>query len=464
MQVPVLHRRGARALLHLTGVAALVTGSVLVTGGTGHADSATRPDVYSGDAVASAVRVQADRDPQVFPVSDALHVEMPYAISSLDSSGGASASASAFFPGSGALGLRGLLCTFDQRACLPLPDYPLLATASYPTTPDARAQTSQAAVAADPLSVTPGTMTAHADPSRVESLTQAAAVGVAGAVSVESATAHSRQAFEGGTLVVTADSVVKGLDIGAGTLHVDAVRSVAVSRVDGGAVTTSTATTTVSGATAGGQAVSIDSTGVHVAGNGDGGAAAGGANAALAALKAAGIDVRLVAPTKSTKDGAASAATGGLLVSFRQPVDLPTVPVPVPPGVPSVTYNGDYYGTVALAGAGVSAFALPAVPEEPWALPPPVVQPGTSGPVAGTAPLVTAPLPATAGTPDLGGTAPTVARQRVAGRPVAVLGVDLSHERLRLLALVLLGYPALVLLTGPIRLRPRARPARTPLS
>jgi hypothetical protein len=440
-------------------VTVLAGSAVLLVDAPGHAAADPRPDVYDGAAVASVLHVQADREPQLFPVTDPLHAEIPYATTALDSSGGATASAASLYPGAGALGLRGLLCTFDSRACLPLPDYPLMATASYPTAPDAQAQPSQPPVAG-PIGVTPGLTVAHADPNRVEARAQAAGLDVAGVVSVESAATHSKQAFEGGTLVVTAESTLQGLDIGGGALHVDALRSVSVSRVDGRQVTTTSATTTLTGATAGGTPVTVDSTGVHVAGNGDDGVATSNANAVLAALQAAGIDVRLAVPTRSTKDGVAAASTGGLLVSFRRPVDLPTVPLPLPPGVPAVTYNGDYYGTVGVGGAGVIAFASPGSDDGSWVpLPPPVVDTPTPPSVA---PAVSPGLPAI-GNPQPGdnhvGSGPQLAGPRLAGRPLAVLGVDLSHERLKTLALVLVGYPALVLLLSPLRARPRRRPS-----
>lgn len=458
MHLSVLHTRGARVLLHLAAVTALSTGSLLVVGGAGHADTATRPDVYSGDSVASALHAQTDRDPALFPVSDPLHVEIPYATSSLDSSGGATASAATLFPGAGALGLRGLMCTFDSRACLPLPDYPLMATASYPTAPDAKTQTTQAPVDGGPFTVTPGVTSAHADPGRVEARTQAAGLDVAGAVSATSATSVSKQVFEGSTLVVTAESTVKGLDIAGGALHVDAVRSVAVSRVDGEQVLSTTATTTVTGATAGGTPVVIDTTGVHVAGAGDGGAVPSGANTVLAALKAAGVDVRLVAPTRSTKDGVAASSTGGVMVSFRRTVDRYTPGLPLPPGVPSVTYDGDYFGTVSVAGAGVSAYAFPALPQQPWQLPPPVV--GQPAPPAAVAPVGSAVVAPPGGPAPSAGTpvGPTLAAPRHLGRPaIRLLGEDLSSARLKALALALLAYPALVLLLSPVRGRPRRR-------
>jgi hypothetical protein len=445
--------RPARLALHGAAVTVLAGSAVLLTGGAGHADGATRPDSYGGESTASSVHVTADRDPQPTPVTDLFHAEIPFATTSLDSSGSASARATALYPGAGLLGVPGLLC--QAGACLPIPtDYPLMATASYPTSRDATAQTSPGTIEQDPLSVEPGLTVAHADPNRVEASARAVGVGVSGVVRADQVFSHSKQAFEGATLVTTADSTILGLDLGGGQLHIDKLFSVATARVNGSDVTTSSATTTVSGATAGGVPVTIDSTGIHVAGNGDGGALQTQVNTALAALDASGIQVRMLQDTKQAKDHAASAATGGLLVTFAQTVSLPAVPIPpnpIPGGPPNP--NGTYVGSVTVGGAGVTSFAVPAdletLPpiELPGGVEVPVVQaPGTVvAPPVG--PVVQQPAPTTSG--------PTLAVPHP--RRAAVLGVDLTNERLRLLMLLLLGYPVLVLLSAPLR-----APARLP--
>jgi hypothetical protein len=193
---------------------------------------------------------------------------------------------------------------------------------------------------------------------------------------------------------------------------------------------------------------------VHVAGNGDGGALNGGANSALAALDASGIKVRLLTPTRLAKSGTATASTGGLLITFAQTVSLPNPPPNPLPAPPSG--NGNYTGSVTLAGAGVTAFATPA------AL---VTLPDFVPPVAPPVSLGGAPQQGGATAPLAGGQAPAVSRPvgqaaAAAGpqtQPTAALGVDLSGKRLRVLALVLLAYPLLVLLSAPLRV-----PARLP--
>jgi hypothetical protein len=451
--------RPVRLLLHVGAAAVLATTGVLLTGAPGHAETAARPDSFGGDATASAFQFLADRNPQPTPVSDVFHAELPYATTSMDSSGSISAQAASLYPGAGFLGAPGLLCQFSADLCKVIsniPRYPVIATASYPTKPEDRADAPPAGTGFQqgPLTVAPSVTAAKAGQDKVEATTEAGTTAVEGVVRAGSSSSHSKQVFEGSTLVVTAESAVNGLDLGGGQLHIDHVRSVATARVDGAKVTAASATTTVSGATAGGVPVTIDSSGVHVAGNGDGGALNGGANSALAALDASGIKVRLLTPTRLAKPGTAAASTGGLLITFAQTVSLPNPPPNPLPAPPSG--NGDYTGSVTLAGAGVTAFATPA------AL---VTLPDFVPPVAPPVSLGGAPQQGGATAPLAGGQAPAVSRPvgqaaAAAGpqtQPTAALGVDLSGKRLRVLALVLLAYPLLVLLSAPLRV-----PARLP--
>jgi hypothetical protein len=455
--------RPVRLLLHVGAAALLASAGVLVAGAPGHADTAARPDSFGGDATASAFQFLADRNPQPTPVADVFHAELPYATTSMDSSGSISATAAALYPGAGFLGAPGLLCQFSADLCKVIsnvPRYPFIATASYPTHPDdsADAPPAGSTFQQGPLTVAPSVTAAKATQDTVEATTEAGTTGVEGVVRAGSSTSHSKQAFEGSTLVVTAESAVNGIDLGAGQLHIDQVRSIATARVDGAKVTASSATTTVSGATAGGVPVTIDSTGVHVADSGDDGALQGAVNTALAALDASGIRVRALTPTRLAKDGTASASTGGLLITFAQTVSLPNPPPNPLPAPPSG--NGDYAGSVTLAGAGVNAFATPAdLVATPELLLPGDPQVSAGGPPqggAGSPPLSSGQAPAA---PQSAEQTPAQATAGADPRtePAAALGVDLSGKRLRVLALVLLGYPLLVLLTAPLR-----APARLP--
>jgi hypothetical protein len=453
--------RPARAVLHLVAVTALATGGIVLTGTAGHAQDPARPDSFGGIATASALHFVADRNPQPTPVSDAFHAEVPYSTTSFDSSGNASARAASIYPGAGFLGVPGLLCQFNAQACQVIsavPPYPFIAQAQYPDKPDDAATVNSGAVEQAPLQVTPVGTTAHATPDGVEAKNSASSAGVQGLVSVGNTVTHSKQVFEGSTLVVTAESAVTDVDL-AGALHIDGIRSTAVAKVDGAKITSAVAKTTISGASINGVPVVIDSTGVHVAGEGDNGALNAAANTVLATFKATGIEVRLLDPLKKVKGGGAAASTGGLLISFENTVNLPDPPPPPDPRIPTVPrQNGDYTGSVTLAGAGVAAHAAPGLdfsfpaPEVPLAPPPAlqgsVQQPTASGPLTPAGPAVAPAAPAPA--------APQTAAAPKT-HPAAVLGVDLSSKRLKTLALILLGYPLLVLLTGPLR-----APARLP--
>lgn len=460
-----MHLRPARLVLHLGAAGLLAVSGVVLTGTPGSAADTARPDSFGGETAASALHYVADRKPQPTPVTDAFHAEVPYATTSFDSSGGASATAASIYPGGGPLGVPALLCQFDANLCKVIsqaPRYPFIATADYPTKKDdsADAAPKDAVIKQPPLSVEPSITTAHADLDRVEARSTAGGSGIDGVLSTGSSSTLSKQAFDGSTLVLTSEATVNGIDLGGGSLHIDQVRSVATSRIDEGRLSTSTAVTTVSGATAGGQAVTIDSDGIHVAGNGDDGAARDGVNAALAALDASGLKVRMLEPTRKAATGQGSATAGGLLITFANAIALP-VPVPQPPpplpGVP-VSPNGTYTGSVTLAGAGVTGFAAAGDLFDLPTVDAPAI--GAPGPTLGAVSQPAAPQtsPVTADAPDV--VAPAAAapsRAAPATEPRAALGVDLTGDRLRTLSLVLLGYPLLVLLSAPFR-----APARLP--
>lgn len=445
------HRLG----LHAAAAVVLAGVAVVATGGAGNAAAASRPDSYGGDATAASFEYRVDKSPEPFPVTDPFHVWVPYAETSLDSSGGDFGIASSVYPGQGVLGVPALICEFAAQLCnnVPggIPNYPDWAFAQYPTHKDDSATLSQKPFpGTGPFELTPNSVTAHADPDNVEATTIVTSAGLDPVATARSATSHSKQSFEGSTLVVIAESTVKGIDIGGGAVHIDQLTSHAIARVDGGKVSAASAVTTISGATAGGTPVTIDSTGIHAAGQGDGGALKNQLNAALSNLDKSGISVRSLGISKQAKTGQAQAETGGLLVTFKQTVTSPTQ---LPPQVP-ISPEGDYFGSVTLGGAGVSAFATPAVPFGAVTLPvqPPAVNAG------GPPPAAAGSLPGSSGT---AATVPNGAQPAVVGpagkRPVALLGVDLTNKRLRTLMLVLLGYPLLVLLTAPLR-----APARFP--
>jgi hypothetical protein len=443
------------AAVLIAGVAVVATGAGAGASSTASAagSAATRPDSYGGDSATGAMEFRVDKHPFNFPVNDPFHSWVPYAGTTLDSSGGAEAIASSIYPGQGVLGVPALICVFAGPLCqqLPggqLPNYPDWAHAQYPAHPDDRAELSPKPFpGSGPFEVTPNDVVAHADESKVEATSAINGGGVTGVVTVQSASSHSLQQFEGSTLVLTAESVVKGVDIG-GQLHIDEIRSTATAKLDGSTVSAAAADTTVSGATVAGQGVTIDSTGIHAGPGSDNGLLKQTVNSALAKLASQGIDVRSLGTTKGARPRKVSAETGGLLVIAKQTVNGPSLPK-----VGGIE-NGDYTIYATLGGAGVTGFAAPGVPLPTFSVP---SIPSTA---SGAAPPATSTGGSVPGTPTQTTTTPSGQPPAVAsgGTPKnAALPIDLTNKRLKTLALVLLGYPLLVLMAAPFR-----APARLP--
>src|SRR4051794_15903880 len=343
------------AVVLLAGVAVAATGA----GARAAGGASARPESYGGTATAAAIEFRVDKQPFPFPVTDPFHIWVPYAGTSFDSSGGSDAIASSIYPGQGIIGLPALLCEFDARLCQQvvqrLPDYPDWAHAQYPSHQDDSAQLSQKPFpGTGPFEITPNQVDAHADPDRAESTTITGAAGLATAVTVQSANAHSLQRFQGSTLVLSAESVLKGIDIG-GQLHIDQIRSTASAKIDGHKIGAATAATTISGATLAGHGVTIDSTGIHADGASDKGQVKQQINAALKALASKDISVKSLGTTKGARPSKVSATTDGLLLTTTQSVNDVPNPLQLP-----VQPNGDYLLTATLGGAGVVAFATPA--------------------------------------------------------------------------------------------------------
>ena len=432
----------AAAALVLAGVAVVATGA-----GAGAAAGASRPDSYNGDSAAASMEFQLDKQPFNFPVTDPFHNWVPYAGTSIDSSGGAESIASTVYPGQGVLGVPNLLCEFNAQLCdniiSKIPNYPDWAHAQYPAHPDDSATVSQKPFpGSGPFEVTPNQVTAHADPNRVTAVAATSNSGLTNVVTVQSASSNSAQKFVGSTLELTAESVLKGVDIG-GQLHIDEIRSTAAAKIDGSKVAASTANTTVSGATVAGQGVTIDSTGIHAGPGGDNGLLKKTLNSAFNALAKSGITVRSLGITHTVKPHRVQAMTGGLLVVAKQSVNVPTSL----PGIGGGE-NGDYTLTVNLAGAGVTAFASPTQGVGSVTLPStPAVSAGAPPPPASTG---TSSTPGTQTQSTGAGQQPAVAGGTPQQKNVA-LPIDLTNKRLKTLALVLLGYPLLVLIAAPLR-------------
>src|SRR4051794_32670713 len=359
--------RPIRALGHIGAVVLLSGLALLATGTAGNASSApAKPDTYGGEAAAASMEFRVDKSPLPVPaVTDPFHVWVPYADTSIDSSGTAEGTAASVFPGQDLIGVPDLFCEFSSSVpggdCNNMPGggpphYPDYAYAQYPAHPNEKAQLSQKPFpGTGPFEVTPNNVTAQADPDKVGATAFASTAGLSNVVTAQSASATTQQHFQGGALVVTAESVLKGVDIG-GKLQIQQITSTATATIDGSKVGVSSAKTTLTGATVAGNAVSIDSKGIHVVGHGDNGVVGRTINQALKSLASQGIDVRSLADNKAADPCKVAAETGGLLVTATHDVNGPNLP-----GVGGAA-NGTYIVTATLGGAGVNAYAAPGTP------------------------------------------------------------------------------------------------------
>jgi len=435
----------------LAGIAVVATG-----GGAGAASGAAgRPGTYGGDAAAGSIQFRIDKSPLPIPaVTDPFHVWVPYAETSIDSSGGAEGIASTIYPGQDFIGGPNLLCNFAAQLCNAMPggappNYPDWAHAQYPAHPDDSATLSQKPVpgAGAPFEVTPNRADAHADRNEVLATAISSGTDFASVISVGSATSVSHQSFQGGALVLNAVSTIKNIDIG-GQLHIDEIRSTTTGKIDGSKIGTATASTTVSGATVAGQGVTIDSKGIHAGPGGDNGLLSKTINSALKQLAGQGIEVRSLPDSKASKPRKVVAETGGVLLTWKHAVSGG----PPIPGVGGLE-NGDYILTISLGGAGLNAFAGPSSSFGGISIPStPPVSAGGPPPSTSTGGVST-PTTQSPGTPA--GQQPAVATNTPQRN--AALPIDLTNKRLKTLALVLLGYPLLVLIGAPLR-----APARLP--
>lgn len=447
--------RPRHILLRGSAAASLVAAAVL---GTGLPSSAAeeRPGAFGGQAVATGFASMLDSNPGATPVADLLHVDFPQSSGDLTSAGEISARAASMYPGGGLLGVPALVCFSAPQVCVvPPPDYPLTAEAAHPGSPDSATAYSGKVPPVGPVTAGAGTARAHADPDLVEAVADFDDTSLAGVLRAEDVSTRTKQHFEGATLVLSAETVVKGLSIADGVVKIDSIRSTAVGKVDGEKVFTSTARTTVSGVTVAGQPATIDENGISVAGNDDGGALNGALNeTAETALEQAGITLRTIRPTMTaTPDGVAGAASG-VLLTFTQNVNQP---VPYPASL----LNRQYFGTVTIGGAGIRGFAsdeafggdeLPLIEDLSVDVAPPPPPPFEANPGLGS---VAAPV--AAGELAAGPAPQAAAPPSAAAARRAAVGVDLTDERIRWLALALLAYPLLVLLSAVAR-----PPARLP--
>ena len=370
-------RRGCLSAASLCALLALALPALAQDGG------GALPPVWRGAASAGVATVDVNRDAL-------LPVEGIFRFIALDGSSVyetdlQTARASLLYPGEGAVQGPNLLCgTFGSAfppefkpvldACLSY-QYPLSVRADA-SKPDAATDGGAAlGKPSDPVSANAVGATAHAAADGARTSAQANDLRVLGlpavaltsvlpidelktdptVLRIESATSRTDQRFDGGTLVVTAESKLSGVALVGGLVRIGSIVSTSTATDDGAGKRTAVAQTEVSGVTVAGFPAQITEDGLVVGSPGGTGPiqqqVQQAANQLLAAL---GVRLSLLDNVETTDDGTglARAQAPGLLLEVTTRADgLP--PVPGPLG--DIDLNGAYVGTVQLGASGAAA-------------------------------------------------------------------------------------------------------------
>jgi hypothetical protein len=286
------------------GRAAALVGAVLVLSGIPSAGSAQDAGtaLVGYDATASGTAFTAfPRLPALLPVEVPVEATVALATATLSSGGQGFARASTFYPGSLTAGLRPLLET-GTGTRLPIPDYPIVVEGR---------EFEEAK-----RSEIPGlTMSVDADPARSVAVADAGAAAIPAIVAIRSLHTESRTILESDAITATSTTSVSGIDL-AGLVRIGSLVSTASVRSDGTDATCS-GSVRVSDASIMGTAITIDDDGIHLPGQSSPPLGIGGLVAQ--ALKASGVQVRLLGGTDGCSGSLGNRTSAGLLVEIPTP-------------------------------------------------------------------------------------------------------------------------------------------------
>ena len=385
--------RWARRLCLAAAAALLVLAIVGPSLAGAQTDQSNRPDYFVGVAAATGVHHEFDRATGGLSIAiESIYGQFPDGLSVFSTDYGRSR-ASTFYPGNTARALPGLLCSQTPGDFGPIPN-PICAIPPYPFTvealnpegpPDATVLGGDVGGGGAPAAMTLSNAHAHADDNVVYSdskvtgydstlgagssaaaasftFRQQAAAIIQGPVAaaqvqpsavdtvlvhVDSSEAHTHQSFEGSNLVVTANSIVKGVRMLGDAILIDSIQTTSRSTTDG----KHEDHVTMGNVSVAGQPAVIDQNGISIVGNNLGNAIVSSLNDALKALLASsGSDVHLITPgTTPTLNSRAVnvTCTGGEAdgVLFHAEVKTPQTPPDI------------YYTTIALGAACTNASA-----------------------------------------------------------------------------------------------------------
>jgi hypothetical protein len=277
---------------------ALVLSGIPAAGSAQEAGSA----LVGYDATASGTALTAfPRLPALLPVEAPIEATVALATATLSSGGSGFGRASTFYPGSLTAGLRPLLET-GAGTRLPIPDYPVVVEAR---------EFEEAK-----RSEVPGlAMSVDADPDRSVAVADVGALAVPAVVGIRSIRTESRAVLEADSITATSTTTLHGIDL-AGVVRIGTLVSTASVRSDG---TTSTCrgSVRVTDADVAGTPVTIDDEGIDVAGTAGPGLGLGAAVAQ--ALRASGVEVRVLGGTDGCGGSLGNRTSAGLLVRIPTP-------------------------------------------------------------------------------------------------------------------------------------------------
>lgn len=393
-----------------------------------HAASGGGTSDFQIMTAAAAAQLSATQNPPNFgPFANGIVLAtLGYAVGDFASGGDSSAGAAAFYPGNLVAQGPALFCQevvpdIPNASCPPQVgnfSYPLLAEASYPTSPKASTDAGTGPVGGNglPAAATPAPAAAAATADGNSSDTSLARglffTGTPAAVAIRSAHSTETSTTTSDTATVTVTTTLTDLTVG-GILTIGQLQSSDTVVVHSTGSVTDRPETSVTGVTLAGQPASIDQSGVHVAGT--------TGPALVRQLSAHGITVSLVGTSRQDGDAAARSTATGLVVNFTEPVATGQAPPQLPQPVPTVCGqlgfpcgipdpNATYAGQLVLGAVGVAVGAEPAINLNlNFVLPGAGLGTGgLGGTAASPAPLV-APVP--------GGSAPATQANLPAGGP-----------------------------------------------
>ena len=288
---------------------------------------------------AAAYRYEID-SPGTLPVGDAekgniTELDVPYARENVSSGPLVASLGSAAYPGDTAAGIGSALAEFGASG---FPNDPVLASAAYPPSPNSPA-TSSYPPGGESSAANAGAAAASADQNGGTSSSSVSSYqvgsGSSSAANGGPASAQSKVRLGAGCLDASSQSATGGVTL-AGIIHIADVSGMAEAMSDG-TRSVPAASLQVGQVTVAGLAAYIDHDGVHLAGQQPVGyGVIGQVQAALnAALKGAGMTVKLIDPATSVQNGQAVASSGGVDVVIQQ-----TTPAVGVPGVPAITVPG----------------------------------------------------------------------------------------------------------------------------